>query len=75
MGDGHTLGCFSSGDIVAPVGLEVCDGSHSLGVMKKGPKAPLKRSLDGGTLQGRDGCEVRATRRVFGAADQSGSAG
>ena len=35
MGDGHTPGCFSSGDIVAPVGLEVCDGSHSLGVMKK----------------------------------------
>ena len=36
MGDGHTLGCFSSGDIVAPVELEVCDGSHRAFVMKKG---------------------------------------
>lgn len=33
---GTPLHCSSSGNIVAPVGLEVCDGAHSLGVMKKG---------------------------------------
>ena len=32
---GTPLHCSSSGDIVAPVGLEVCDGAHSLDVMKK----------------------------------------
>ena len=35
LGDGHTSALLQAGDIVAPVGLEVCDGSHSLGVMKK----------------------------------------
>jgi hypothetical protein len=29
-----------SGNIVAPVGLEVCDGGHGLGVMKKGGSLP-----------------------------------
>jgi len=34
--DGRTYSLPQSGNIVAPVGLDVCDGAHSLGVMKKG---------------------------------------
>ena len=34
--DGTRRYCCRSDDIIAPVGLDVCDGGHGLGVMKKG---------------------------------------
>ena len=35
MVDGTARRCYTSDDIVAPVGLDVSDGAHGLGVMKK----------------------------------------
>ena len=33
--DGTRRNCYRSDDIIAPVGLDVCDGDHGLGVMKE----------------------------------------
>ncbi len=45
--------------IIARGGLDVCDGGHSLGVMKK-VKGPAQAKLGRGTLQRWDGRGVRA---------------
>ncbi len=37
---GTPRACHRSGNIIAPVGLEVCDGAHWLDVMKKVRIAP-----------------------------------
>jgi len=40
-GTGTPRACYKSGSIIAPVGLEVCDGGDWLGVMKKSQRPAL----------------------------------
>jgi hypothetical protein len=42
LGDGRTPGCPNQMGILALGGLEVCDGGHWLGVMKKGSSVGIE---------------------------------
>ena len=60
LGSRHTSSLPHSVAIVADGGVDVCDGAHSLDVMKE-VKGPAQAKLVRGTLRGWNGREVRAT--------------